>query len=721
MSPTFRPLNGRLCWPTGRRTRISVSRAGLQLEADPRGPLSIAWIDGSLGGLTLPRGFALDPDGTLYLLDPPARSDSDVSRPHRRPAQRVRRYDPYGQRFVPLPALGRWGSDAREFREASNISATTDGLFIADAGNRRVQVVSPGTLHLLHVWSLPGSTADGPPHLDVTSHGDTTYILDGLSGRVLRHRSGEDAPVLFVHVQRRARTWSRIAADREGRVYLLDAGRKLLDVYAPEGKWLQVVTDAGDVRDRFPPPAVALVFDARRVDPGADTGHFWFPKRPASPSRGELPFDRRGRRVRVSQADLVEPTLYAREGTWISTALDSGIHACQWHRLQVELPSIPSGCHVVISTYTSDVDTSRPHEGAPLWQPALKAWGTAQPATPRPQDLDALVQSREGQFLWLSVRLEGDGFGSPEVASIEVHFPRDSYIRYLPAIYAADDDSRWFLERFLSIVQAEWDGIEQQVRDMARYFDIDAAPAEGGWLELLASWVAVPLEQAWTAGQKRNLLRVAARLLGRRGTKSGLQAFVQAYVQNMTGVPPESQGSWPQILEAFRERHRLVLSSSPGALGSNAVLWSASVVGRPQLDVFGEADSVRLVSTGDPARDVFHQYSHRFTIVVPAAWVRTDEDERMLRRAIDAEKPAHTSYDLRLIEPRFRVGVQSTVGIDTIVGGCPAARVGGTATSAPGRPPRNRLGYDTVLGGRAPRPAGVRLSDSRIGLDTILD
>ena len=151
------------------------------------------------------------------------------------------------------------------------------------------------------------------------------------------------------------------------------------------------------------------------------------------------------------------------------------------------------------------------------------------------------------------------------------------------------------------------------------------------------------------------------------------------------------------------------------------MLWSPSVVGRPELDTFSREGSMRLVSTGDPARDLFHQYSHRFTVMVPAAWLRTAEDERMLRRAIDAEKPAHTEYHLRLVEAWLRVGVQSTVGVDMIVGDYTLTRLGGSCSTAPpSRRPRNRLGYDTVLAASAAVAEGVQINRSRIGLDTVL-
>ena len=39
-----------------------------------------------------------------------------------------------------------------------------------------------------------------------------------------------------------------------------------------------------------------------------------------------------------------------------------------------------------------------------------------------------------------------------------------------------------------------------------------------------------------------------------------------------------------------------------------------------------------------------------------------------VRATIEREKPAHTVYELCVIEPKMRVGVQSRVGIDSIVG-----------------------------------------------------
>jgi hypothetical protein len=36
------------------------------------------------------------------------------------------------------------------------------------------------------------------------------------------------------------------------------------------------------------------------------------------------------------------------------------------------------------------------------------------------------------------------------------------------------------------------------------------------------------------------------------------------------------------------------------------------------------------------------------------------------------EKPAHTYYTLEVVVPAFQIGVQSTVGVDTLLGPAPA-------------------------------------------------
>jgi hypothetical protein len=83
--------------------------------------------------------------------------------------------------------------------------------------------------------------------------------------------------------------------------------------------------------------------------------------------------------------------------------------------------------------------------------------------------------------------------------------------------------------------------------------------------------------------------------------------------------------------------------------------------------------------------------------------------------------PAHLRYDLCLVEAGFRVGIQSTVGFDTIIGDLPAWRLPSEPDlSAPSLPPLNRLGYGTFLS-CLPR-AGPVILDANAWVDSwILD
>lgn len=336
------------------------------------------------------------------------------------------------------------------------------------------------------------------------------------------------------------------------------------------------------------------------------------------------------------------------------------------------------------------------------------------PSTPFDGHRELLVQSHSARYLWLRIVLEGDGFASPALDAVRIHYPRESYLSYLPAVYSADDDNRWFLERFLSIFQTEWDELQQKVATSARFFDPAAVPA-GAPLAYLADWLAVRLEGTWSTEQNRRLVEAATPSVPRRGTIAGLLTHVRVYLENLTGLPADALAAQPVIVESFRERDHLMLSTAGvDRLGAGPPLWSPSAVGRLQLGGYATVGEAQLVSVGDPEHDLFGAYAHRFSVFVPAAWVPDLAAERMVRRALDREKPAHTQYELCLVEPRLRVGVQSTVGVDTIVGAYPATRLaaaGADPGASSSRAPSGRLGFDTLLTGRGARPQQVGRGD----------
>jgi phage tail-like protein len=736
--PTFLPLNERSGWRTDERASKNVSvGAALRLPADPTGPLNLGWPDGSLGGLTLPRGFALDDEGNLYMLAP-------------RKPWTISRFDSEKKVFVPLPGVGGRGTAARQFLAPRNIAIAGRSLLVADRGNRRVQVFDLTTLVLLHVWAMPPTRK---PHdrpwrpFDVAVFGTTAYILDSRNRRVYRQQVGTDELKVFIDGAAHSGRWQRIAVDHDGRVYVLDMQNHVaprLLIYDVHGIRVGDADDAGAVRDHFDPPAIRLFSDGRQT-----RSYFCMPASLARQCDRQLPsqsltpetplalcppwlrqtddqnsgliFDRFGNRAYPDPSEFIEHPLYQTEGTWFSQPLNSTIFRCQWHRVELEIDNLPPGTQVDISTYTSDAAAANPPPAlSPLWSAGYTAVGQLQPPSgpmptlaelapepPAPPPGDFLVQSRQGQYLWLMIRLRSDGFGTPALRGLRVHFPRESYLQYLPAIYSTDETSRWFLERYLSIFQTEWDDLERRISTLPALFDSEAVPA-GLFLDALAQRFGLPIERQWSDEQRRTLLLGMRDFYTRRGTAAGLRAYLQAYLQNMSGLTPAEQNCYPLLTEGWRERRRLELAP-PDEQASDALLrlWSPSEVGRLHIGAYARVGQARLVDTGDPPRDIFHAFAHRFRVYVPSAWVRTAAAERMLRRALEAEKPAHVAYELCLVEARFRVGVQSTIGFDTILGDYPQARLAcpnqDDQELPPSRAPRYRLGYDMVLGG-VPQP-----------------
>ena len=227
--PTFWRLGGLTGWQ--QRTAfadLAVSDAhGLRLAAAPNGMLSLRSIDGSLGGLMLPRGMALDRSRLLYLLGPGGKW--------------VKRWDAETRSFVELPEVGGEGSEPRRLRNADSIAIASNWLYVADLGNQRVQIFDLYTLMLVDILSIP----DWSP-VDLTSHGRAVYILDAAHGRVFRHEAMRASPLVCV-IQRteRARQWSRIISDRQGELYLLNASDPSHPVLEKgDPKW-PPVSDAG--------------------------------------------------------------------------------------------------------------------------------------------------------------------------------------------------------------------------------------------------------------------------------------------------------------------------------------------------------------------------------------------------------------------------------------------------------------------------------------------
>jgi phage tail-like protein len=540
----------------------------------------------------------------------------------------VRRYDPATGGFTEIFSTADYGL------EPDGVAVSREDVYVLDARQRTILVMSrlgyPRQI-LRPPW-VPTSVCGLPDGAAVLG------TQDG-AGAVHWHRTGSltlspDGPGLGPG------TWTRIAAGDDGLVYVLDAASSVAAVIAPDpvpGHLDTTTTDGPSVLTAIRPPGVEVDAAGGLQLPGLTRR-----------------VDQSGRPACEAPGTTLTPPVLFRTGQWISPRLDSGIYRCSWHRIRLQA-QLPPTTSLRVSSYSQDQpaqDTAVPAIAEADWRPMGQV---------RPGDNDLLILASPGRFLWVRLDLAGDGYSTPSVPSLRVEYPRNSYLRFLPAVYSADPGSADFLARFLAIAQTSFEDIEAGLAGVPALFEPLAVP--DAFVNYLAGWLNVPVEDTWTSQQKRLLIDATRGYFRQRGTPAGIRAHVAAYLRSMTGITPSGDGL-PQLVEGFRQRRYRTL---PSGADSQHPLWSLAVTARLQADRFDRLGQVRLVSVGDPELDIFTEHAYRFSVFVPAALARQPQDRQLLRRAISAEAPAHTQGELVLVQPAMCLGRQSHLGLDSML------------------------------------------------------
>ncbi len=186
-----------------------------------------------------------------------------------------------------------------------------------------------------------------------------------------------------------------------------------------------------------------------------------------------------------------------------------------------------------------------------------------------------------------------------QVESIAEEELGSSYLRYLPAIYKTDE----FIGRFLCIFEDILQPLEATVDNIPYYFDSHVVPES--FLPWLASWLGLVLDERWPMNKRRKLIGSVIELYRWRGTKKGLSEFLKIYTEVT-----------PQITEPTTSRPKT-------SLGPDTKLGIDTYLGG-----------------GEP---------FNFTVTITAEDLAM-EDINVVRAIIEAQKPAHTTYTLRVLE-----------------------------------------------------------------------
>ena len=263
-------------------------------------------------------------------------------------------------------------------------------------------------------------------------------------------------------------------------------------------------------------------------------------------------------------------------------------------------------------------------------------WTTVSTTSPR----DVLLEDATGRYLQVQLDLVGTTDDSPRVASLDASHPRQSYVEELPAIYREQQGD--FLERFLALFERIFTDVDAGIDDLTSYLDPRAIPADPGHLEWLGSFLATEMDEGWPTEAKRAFVERAPELYRKRGTRRGLVAALEVYLDHVDVRRP----SWDRALRREREHtDRLVergyLSASE-ASEELAQLRALAATDEPLVRVVEHAE---LDCIDDP--DVRELYAR--VISCPEGFLvlchpaLEDAQFRAIGRIVRSQRPAHAS------------------------------------------------------------------------------
>ena len=710
--PTSLLLNKRVGWQAEHLENLTFGPAGdLELDLLPEYRRSLTEPSGSFGGLALPTGLALTPDGSLFLLDT------------RGPDLKL--FDPCTCQFETVPAIGGSGAGPRQFSDPHGIGIRAGNLYVCDTGNHRLSVFSLRGFALRGHWAPPASAGLANPWepYDIAFDGaGRVYVSDGANGCIHRFSARGQWQTCFTGFG----VVTHLAMDSNDLLYAVVEGAPASVRSLDSNGAIRTVPAQPDFPTLCFPP-IPFTVDAQ--------GRLHL-ETLCAPQEGEPAaalFDING--DPVTDAQTVNLPTYESDGTYFSLPLDSQLYRCLWHRVILH-GEVPAGSQVQVYTFTAEAALT----GAEVAALPPEQWQTCQVARKiEAGEWDCLIRGGAGRYLWLKLVLHSNGMLTPGLTSLEIEFPRLGLRRYLPAVFGDEPVSADFTDRFLSLYDTSLGGIESELDTLARYFDPLSAPADGpdrDFLSWLGMWIGVSLDKRWPEARRREFLKKSGALFGLRGTPIGLWKQLLIYLgmqpeqiccvneghrltcspANLNCAPQEKTASrWTPpklILEHFRLRRWLFMGA--GRLNEDSELWGKSIVDRSQLNENARADRTRLIMTQDPYRDPFYVSAHKFSVFVPARFGRLDQDKKSLETLLKTESPAHTQFFIHYVAPRFRVGVQATIGLDSVIARIPEKVILAEAT----------LGQDSVLGSGSGQTGGPPFElgkGPRLGTTTVID
>jgi phage tail-like protein len=692
----FRHLNDDGVWPRFHWEGLVLGQDGaLRLAALPGFEGTLPPALDALDAVQPAAGVAIDADGSVYFSEPAQ--------------HRICRVDGCSGAVDPAPCIGGHGPGDTPFDcpQGLAIAVQRHVLYVADAGKHRIEIFDLDSMALAEVidgFDTPVSVAlDGEGRLHVADTG--TKRVDQFTA------SGDRRPAFGDMVQASGHAGDPCAVACDGsRVYVLDRSTHEVCVFSQQSL-VEVIATGIDGASVFTVTSGMLCVadpNRRRIavwqrDQG---GHARF----AGDAQGyegpvaALASDLAGG-LRVSPGGCVAPlrlrldASHAAEGWLWSDAIFFDTLAHDWNRLHAAI-ELPVHSHVQFFVFT----------GARALPPPPPAADGSFSAPWRAIGSDVtdffidLTGGAKQEALWLGARFTNDQHSTPALSQARVDFDQSSYLHSLPAIYREGAPCGNFLLRYLSLFESFFDELEGRMDNLPALVNPAASPPDA--LDWLASFLALPLPQVQHEMAQRESIANAFVRYAKRGTVAGLRETLreEAGVRALIDEPLQAMGWWALPAPSTSCKPGEAGAWADGAdaiLGFNTVLAAAE----PQGAVVGTTatlDRSQLITQDEFGTPLFEAAAYRFFVRLYPRDLHCAGKLEEVRAIVEREKPAHTLYDLCVIEPGLRVGYQASLGVDTLLGGGPAepGRLGESALVL-GGPPRARLGIDSRVGAGA--------------------
>ncbi|GAB2708151.1 phage tail protein [Aliiglaciecola aliphaticivorans] len=279
---------------------------------------------------------------------------------------------------------------------------------------------------------------------------------------------------------------------------------------------------------------------------------------------------------------------------------------------------------------------------------------------------EAPVSAPAGRYLWLVIDLYGKSHASPKLKNIRVEYPAKDLLRRLPRVFAEQGSASDFLDRYLSLLNSNFDELEQRSDERHRLLDPLSTPFTV--LPWLSALLGLELDNRWPEIAQRQLIKEAMWLFKFRGTVAGLKRFIEIYLQrNIT------------IIEHYQVRGLGgAFVGEDDAFGANSILGAGFRIGGKigatedaqvaisDNNLAGEEQNVTDTQTAISYLDAITLHAHKFSVIVPL--VLDEEKRAVIEHILEIHRPAHTVFDLCSVDSGMRIGTGLYLGMSSVVG-----------------------------------------------------